>query len=44
MHVVYAQVIQLQGNIRVFCRVRPFMDRDGKDGDTPLEVSYICIT
>ena len=30
--------MQLQGNIRVFCRVRPFMESDSKSGDKPLEV------
>ena len=36
------QVMELQGNIRVFCRVRPFMEMDAKAGDRPSEIS--CLT
>ena len=36
------QVMELQGNIRVFCRVRPFMEVDAKTGDRPSEIS--CLT
>jgi len=34
--------MELQGNIRVFCRVRPFMEMDAKTGDQPSEMT--CVT
>ena len=35
---LHNQVMELKGNIRVFCRVRPFMSSDAKNGDTPSEL------
>jgi len=34
--------MELKGNIRVFCRVRPFMDGDAKTGDKPSDMA--CLT
>eukprot|EP00802_Teleaulax_amphioxeia_P004479 Tamp_04483.p1 GENE.Tamp_04483~~Tamp_04483.p1 ORF type:complete len:738 (-),score=242.55 Tamp_04483:22-2235(-) len=35
---LHNQVMELKGNIRVFCRVRPFMTSDAKNGDVPSEL------
>ena len=36
-----ARVMELQGNIRVFCRLRPFMPSDAKTGDAQSDMALI---